>query len=183
MNEVSASSNGRGGIAIVGKGSAPNFKTVCMQNTGAAFNFRFGILLFDVAKTLLFNIQTGFTFSQLDGRFGDGVAVSASDDVFLWNLTTALNNRAGFSAFGTDPTEVTHIHLVGNIFSLNNFYNAVAEGNATLHPHSSPTNISGLCGSTTPFTAPPINAYCEQNSIPVNCSAIGVGLEPPDPTP
>ena len=183
MNDVSASENGMGGIAIVGKGSAPNFRTLCMQNTGAAFNMRFGILLYDVAKSLLFNVQTGFTLSDPDGAFGDGIAVSASDDVYFWDVTTVLNNRSGFFAYGPDSSENTHIHLAGDVQSLNNAIIAAVEGFAEFDAHIGQTTITGLCGFTTSITAPPLDGYCEQGFQEVGCGAVTVGFAPPDPTP
>ena len=186
MDDVSASSNGRGGIAIVGKGSPPDFRTACVQNTGAAFNYRFGILLFDVAKTLLFNVSAGLTFSEAPAHtFGDGIAVSASDDVYLWNATASLNNRAGFAVFGPSATQATHIHMVGQISALDNGINAAVDGYAVFDGHTWSTPITGLCGfpETDPPVAPPVEMYCEEDLLPVNCAAIAVSLAPPDPTP
>ncbi len=178
MNDVRVRENGQGGIAIVGQGSPPTFRTVCMQNTQALANFRFGVLLFDVAKTLLFNVRAGFTFSQpADGRFGDGIAVSASHELFFWNVFVSLNNRAGLSAFGPDPSEMTHVHLVGGLLAAGNPINLVEEGDAILHPHDGPTAISGLCGFTSPITAPPVNANCGNE----NCHVASPGIEPSAP--
>ena len=147
MNDVSVSGNGRGGIAIVGKGSQPTFRTVCMQNTGAAFNFRFGVLLFDVARTLLYNVPDQFTFSDPDDlRFGDGIAVSASDDVFLWDATSNLNNRAGYAAFGPTASEMSHVHLVGELNASDNTIDLAIEGSAVFDPHHMETLITGLWG-------------------------------------
>ena len=167
MNDVSANTNGQGGIAIVGQGSPPSFRTVCMQNTGAAFNFRFGVLLFDVAKTLLFNVTAGFTFSEPAEPkifFGDGIAVFASHELFFWNVTASLNNRAGFSAFGPNPSEMTHVHR-GDFAALNNGHDLAEEGDATFHLHQAQTVISGLCGLASPITAPPLNARCEHDLL------------------
>jgi len=181
INDVAASQNGRGGIAIVGKGSPPNLKTVCMQNTGTAFNFRFGILLFDVVKTLLFNVTAGFTFSEPDGHFGDGIAVSSSDDVLFWDVTASLNNRSGFFVYGPSAAENTHVHLVGDVQSLNNGIIAAVEGDALFDPHNSQTIVSGVCGGS--FIAPPVNTYCEEGFVQVNCHAVPVTLGAPDPAP
>jgi hypothetical protein len=186
MNDVSVSQNGRGGIAIVGRGTPPGLRTVCVQNTGAAFNNRFGILLVDVAKTLLFNVAAGFTFSVPDGpieRFGHGLAVSGSADVFLWNVTASLNEQGGLLAVGPGPGAPSHLHLVGDIATLNNTNNAIVEGHAEFHAHTAPTSISGLCGFSTPIVAPPADLYCEQNLVQVSCSAVAVGVGPPDPLP
>jgi hypothetical protein len=186
MNDVSVSANGRGGIAIVGKGSPPTFRTVCMQNTGAAFNFRFGVLLFDVARTLLYNVQTGFTFSDPhDLMFGDGIAVSASDDVFLWDVTSNLNNRAGYAAFGPTASEMSHVHLVGELNASDNSIDLAIEGSAVFDPHHMETLITGLCGfpDEDAPVAPAHEAHCQQGSVVVDCEAIGAGLAPPDPLP
>jgi hypothetical protein len=186
MNDVSVSANGRGGIAIVGKGSAPSFRTVCMQNTGAAFNFRFGVLLFDVARTLLYNVQTGFTLSGPDdGEFGDGIAVSGSDDVFLWDVTSNLNNRAGYAVFGPTASESTHVHLVGELNASDNSIDLAVEGFAVFDPHHIQTLITGLCGFSDQDAplAPVHEAHCQQGSVVVDCEAIGAGLAPPDPHP
>ena len=183
MNDVSASGNGRGGIAIVGKGTPPTFRTLCMQNTGAAFNYRFGVLLFDVARTLLYNVAAGFSFSEPSGRFGDGFAISSSEELFFWNVAASLNNRAGFSAFGPSASEMTHVHLVGDFSALNNTLDLVIEGYAAFDPHHAPTEIAGLCGFTTPLTAPPHDPYCQQGVVEVPCAAVSPGLEPPESEP
>jgi hypothetical protein len=186
MNDVAVSANGRGGIAIVGKGSPPSFRTVCMQNTGAAFNFRFGVLLFDVARTLLYNVRTGFTFSDPDDlTFGDGIAVSASDDVFLWDVTSNLNNRAGYAAFGPSASETTHVHLAGELNASDNAIDLAIEGFAVFDPHHMETPVTGLCGfpDEDAPVAPAHEAHCQQGSVVVDCEAIAAGLAPPDPLP
>ncbi len=185
MNDVSANTNGQGGIAIVGQGTAPSFRTVCMQNTGAAFNFRFGVLLFDVSKTLLFNVTAGFTFEEPGepvSHFGDGIAVFASHELFFWNVLASLNERAGFSAFGPNPSEMTHVHLVGDFSALNNGLDLAEEGDAEFHLHDDgQTIISGLCGFASPITAPPLDAHCEHDLVEEGCMIESPGIEPPSP--
>jgi hypothetical protein len=189
MNDVNAIGNGRGGVAIVGKGSPPSFRTVCMQTTEALFNNRFGVLLFEVAKTLLYNVDAGYTSPSTDpdevGRFGDGISVASSNEVFFWDVSVRSNSRVGWSTFGLNPNLPTLIHLVGEFSALDNLFHVGAEGDFyAIDQTVTPTVISGVCGFTSPITAPPSDPHCgTSDGTEVVCQVTSPGLEAPDPLP
>ncbi len=183
INQLNTALNGHGGTAIVGKGGPPpNERRLCMQNSTANFNSRVGVLLFEVAPSLLFNVRAGFNLADSNGILGDGISISHSEEVYLWNVTTALNSRAGYSFFELNPGETMIVNGLGEYNSLNNSIHTNLEGSAFIDGKSGQTTIGPFCGFPS-LTAPPFEDHCEENFQEVICTAVSSNLTPPPAIP
>jgi Right handed beta helix region len=169
------SANSQGGILVNGTASVKVTKCFMYANRYA------GIRLVNVSSAELGHNLIKLTLPKKDdGRFGDGIVVECSENVFVYqDPANSVQNfaldflppgiedsaRAGISTFSSPVT-------IENVKFECNFFHAAGENNPQ------------ICLSGNEFTYNDLGGnVCGCDLTTVTCQVTSPGLEPPDPIP